>query len=112
MKESNQQRAAKILKPYRKQLDELDQKFIKLLAQRFGIIRKVAKIKTKYELPSFLHDRVEEVRNTRVALGKKYGINPQFMYALYSAIIYQSCGLEDEIKTKLLSKKKRPKKRK
>lgn len=107
MKESNQQRAAKILKPYRKQLDELDQKLIKLLAQRFGIIRKVAKIKTKYELPSFLHDRVEEVRNTRVALGKKYGISPQFMYALYSAIIYQSCGLEDEIKTKLLKKKKR-----
>jgi chorismate mutase len=106
MKESNQQRAAKILKPYRKQLDDLDKEFIKLLAKRFGIIRKVAKIKTKYELPSFLHDRVEEVRNTRVALGKKYGINPQFMYALYSAIIYQSCGLEDEIKTKL-SKKKR-----
>jgi chorismate mutase len=111
MKESNQQRAAKILKPYRRQLDELDTQLLKLLGKRFGIIRKVAKIKTKYDLPSFLHDRVEEVRNTRVAQGKKYGINPQFVYALYSAIIYQSCGLEDEIKTKLLQKK-RSKKRK
>ena len=107
MKESNQERAKKILKPYREQLDDLDNQILKLLGRRFGIIRKVAKIKTKYELPSFLHDRVEEVRNSRTALGKKYGINPQFVYALYSAIIYQSCGLEDEIKTKLLGKKKK-----
>src|SRR4051812_1565602 len=106
MKESNQQRARKILKPYREQLDALDNEILKLLGKRFGIIRKVAKIKTKYDLPSFLHDRVEEVRNTRVALGKKYGINPQFVYALYSAIIYQSCGEEDGIKTQMLKKKK------
>lgn len=107
MKESNQQRARKILKPYRKQLDVLDDQILKLLGKRFGIIRKVAKIKTKYDLPSFLHDRVEEVRNTRVALGKKYGINPQFVYALYSAIIYQSCAEEDALKTKLLKKKQK-----
>jgi chorismate mutase len=107
MKESNQQHAKKILKPYRKQLDDLDNQILKLLGKRFGIIRKVAKIKTKYEMPSFLHDRVEEVRNTRVALGKKYGINPQFVHAMYSAIIYQSCAMEDEIKTQMLKKKKK-----
>ena len=106
MKESNQQRAKKILKPYRKQIDDLDNQIMKLLGRRFGVIRKVAQIKTKYELPSFLHDRVEEVRDRCVAMGKKYGINPQFVYALYSAIIYQSCGIEDEIKTKLKKKKK------
>ncbi len=110
MKESDQQRAKKLLKPYRKQLDKLDSQILKLLGTRFGVIRKVAKIKTKYDLPSFLHDRVEEVRNSRVALGKKYGINPQFVYALYSAIIYQSCGLEDEIKSSLKKKKTRKKK--
>jgi len=107
MKESNQQRAKKILKPYRKELDGLDRQILKLLGKRFGIIRKVAKIKTKYDLPSFLHERVEEVRNSRVALGKKYGIDPQFVHALYSSIIYQSCAMEDELKTKLLKKKKK-----
>lgn len=106
MKESNQQRAAKILKPYRQQLDDLDAQILKLLGKRFTIIRKVAITKAKYDLPSFLHDRVEQVRNSRVALGKKYGINPHFVHALYSAIIYHSCGLEDEIKTGLLKKKK------
>ena len=107
MKESNQQRAAKILKPYRKQIDDLDTEILKLFGKRFGIIRKVARIKTKYDLPSFLHDRVEEVRNTRVIKAKKYGIDPGFAYALYSAIIYASCGLEDEIKTKLTKKKRK-----
>ena len=106
MKESNQQRAKKILKPYREQLDDLDNQILKLLGKRFGIIRKVAQIKTKYDLPAFLLDRVEEVRNSRMILGKKYGINPQLVYMLYSAIIYQSCAEEDGIKTKLLKKKK------
>jgi len=106
MKESNQQRAAKILKPYRKELDALDNEILKLLGKRFGIIRKVAKTKAKYDLPSYLHDRVQQVRNTRVAQGKKYGIDSQFVYALYTSIIYQSCGLEEEIRAEL-SKKKR-----
>jgi chorismate mutase len=106
MKESNQQRAAKILKPYRKQLDDLDNQILKLLGKRFGIIRKVAKAKAKYELPAFLYDRVEEVRNSRMAQGKKYGINPALVYMLYSAIIFESCGMEDEMKAKLGKKKK------
>ena|ERR1700761_5797953 len=107
MKESNQQRAAKILKPYRQQIDKLDTEILKLLGKRFGIVRKVARTKIKYDLPSFLHDRVEEVRRTRVAQAKKYGIDPGFAYNLYSAIIYTSCGMEDEMKTQSLKKKKK-----
>jgi len=109
MKESNQQRAAKILKPYRKQIDQLDTQILKLLGKRFDVVRKVAKTKIKYDLPSFLHDRVEEVRNTRVAQAKKYGIDPGFAYNLYSAIIYTSCGMEDEMKTAQLKSKKKHK---
>jgi len=107
MKESNQQRAAKLLKPHRVQIDKIDAQLLKLLGRRFDVVRKVAEIKVKYDLPSFLHDRVEEVRNTRVAQGKKYGIDPHFLYALYSSIIYQSCGLEDGIKSAKLKKKKK-----
>ena len=104
MKESNQQRAAKLLKPYRKQIDGLDDRILKLLGERFGVVRKVAKIKVENGLPSFLHDRVVEVRDRSVKTGKKYGIDPALVYHLYSTIIYESCALEDEIKKK--SKKK------
>lgn len=104
MKESNQERARKLLKPHRQKIDALDDNIMKLLGERFDVVRKVAKIKVKHDLPSFLHDRVVEVRERNVARGKKYGIDPAFVYALYSAIIYQSCATEDEIKKK--SKKK------
>lgn len=105
MKESNQQRVKRIMKPYRKQIDDLDDQIMKLLGKRYGVIRKVAKIKTKHGLPSFFHDRVEEVRNRCVKMAKKYGIKPEFIYVLYSTIIYQSCGLEDELKARLSKKK-------
>ncbi len=104
MKESNQQRAKEILKPYRKQIDDLDDEILKLLGARFNVIRKVAKIKTKADLPSFLHDRVEEVRNRAVKIGGKYGIDPMFTYSLYSHIIYHSCAMEDGIRAKLKKK--------
>ena len=100
MKESRQDIARKLLKPYRKQIDDLDVQILKLLGKRFGIVRKVAKIKAKHGIPSFLHDRVVEVRERCVKLGKIYGINPDFVRLLYSAIIYQSCATEDEIKEK------------
>ncbi|MDE2336425.1 MAG: chorismate mutase [Alphaproteobacteria bacterium] len=107
MTEDDQKRAAKILKPYRKQINDIDDRILKLLTRRFGVVRKVAGIKTKHGLPSFLHDRVEAVRNRCVAMAEKQGLDPQFVYALYSAIIYRSCALEDEIKSELLKKKKK-----
>ncbi|MBI3440380.1 MAG: chorismate mutase [Proteobacteria bacterium] len=100
MQESNQKRAARLLKPYRKQIDALDNRILKLLGQRFAIVRKVAKIKTEHNLPSFMYGRVMEVREKSVKLAKNYGIDPRFIYHLYSSIIYYSCAVEDAIKAK------------
>ena len=90
MKESNQESIRKLLKPYRRQIDDLDEKILKLLGARFQIVRKVAKIKARHGIPSFLHSRVEEVRERCARIGSKYGIDPAFVRVLYSAIIYQS----------------------
>ncbi len=106
MKESRQEEARKLLKPHRKKIDALDEKILKLLGDRFKVVRKVAKIKAQHGIPSFLHDRVEEVRQRCTRIGKKYGIDPVFVHTLYSAIIYQSCATEDVIKTSLKKKKK------
>ena len=104
MKESNQQHVRKLLKPYREQIDDLDAQILKLLGRRFGIVRKVAKIKAKHGIPSFLHDRVVQVQERCAKIGKKYGIDQMFIRMLYSAIIYQSCATEDGIKEKLKKK--------
>jgi len=101
MKESDQDRARKLLQPYRKRIDDLDGQILKLLGKRFGIIRKVARIKARHGIPSFLHSRVEEVRERCAKLGKLYGIDSGFVRLLYSVIIYQSCAMEDEIKAEI-----------
>jgi chorismate mutase-like protein len=105
MKESNQEQAKRFLKPYRKEIDAIDDQILKLLGARFKIVRKVAKIKSENAIPSFLHDRVVEVRERCAKLGLKYGIDPDFVRILYSTIIYQSCTIEDEIKHELWKKK-------
>ncbi|MBI1214725.1 MAG: hypothetical protein GC185_02775 [Alphaproteobacteria bacterium] len=98
MKDDNQAFIAKKLKPFRKEIDKLDAELMKLLGKRFGIVRKVAKVKIEHDIPSFLGGRVDEVRENAVAHGLKYGIDPQFVRTMYTLMIYQSCALEDSLK--------------
>lgn len=106
MQDSNQARAAKLLKTHRGQIDAIDDQILKLLARRFGIVHKVAKIKEKNGLPSYLHDRVVQVRERCVNMGKAYGINPELIRFIYSAIIYESCATEDKLMKKPAKKRK------
>lgn len=96
------------LKPFRKQIDALDVELLALLGKRFSIVRRVAKVKIDNDIPAFLGDRVEQVRENAVAQGLKYGIDPQFIRTLYTLIIYQSCALEDTLKYEDKKKKAAP----
>jgi chorismate mutase-like protein len=98
MKESSPDFIKKTLKPYRTEIDRLDDEILKLLGQRFDVVRKVAKVKIKHDIPAFLGDRVAQVRDRAAANGPKYGIDPEFLRTLYTLIIYQSCATEDLIK--------------
>jgi chorismate mutase-like protein len=109
MKERNLAEAKKLLKPHREQIDKIDRQILKLLGERFGVVRKVAKIKIKHDIPAFIGDRVDEVRNNAVRNGVKYGIDADFIKTLYTTIIYQSCATEDLLK---LAEKKKTKKKK
>ena len=86
------------LRPYRGKIDALDDKIMALLAKRFKIVREVGELKAQLNFPSYISDRVVEVRERNAATGKKYGIDPDFVRMLYSLIIYQSCAEEDIIK--------------
>ncbi|MCK5555757.1 MAG: chorismate mutase [Alphaproteobacteria bacterium] len=105
MKERDQERSEKLLKVCRDQIDDIDAQILKLLGARFRVVRKVARIKSKYGISSFLYGRAVKVRNRSIKSGKKYGIDPAFMYSLYSSIIYQSCAVEEDIREKLKKKK-------
>jgi len=103
MKDNDQKRAWEILKDFRTEINELDDELMQLIGKRFDIMRKVAVVKDKYELPSFLYDRVIQVRDNAIELGKKYNVNPNFTYGLYTSMIMHSCILEDEEMEKMNS---------
>lgn len=86
------------LRPFRGKIDALDDKIMALLAKRFAIVRQVGELKAAHNFPSYISDRVVQVRERNAATGKKYGIDPDFVRMLYSLIIYQSCAEEDIIK--------------
>lgn len=108
MKERNQALAAKIIPGFRKRIDALDVELLKLVGERFDIMREVAKIKHKNGVAAFLPDRVNEVRDNAMRHGRKYGIPPHFVQAMYTLMIYESCALEDVLMAKKKATKKAP----
>jgi chorismate mutase-like protein len=102
--------AARVLKKHRLQIDRIDRDIMKLLGERFAVIRAVAQIKIKQDIPAVLDDRVVEVRENAVRLARKYGIDPGLAHALYNLIIYRSCETEAEIKLAQARRRKTRKK--
>jgi len=90
--------AAEVLKKHRQKIDKIDAQLIKLLGQRFDVVRDVAKVKIKHDIPAFLGGRVNEVRNNAVARGKTHGVDADFVRTLYTMLIYQSCAEEEVLK--------------
>ncbi|MEB3207904.1 MAG: chorismate mutase [Synechococcus sp.] len=86
-----------ILKPYRKKIDDLDDRIVDLLVARTEIIREVALLKHHEKIPAVLQDRVDEVRERAAARAAARGLDPDLVRRLYAELIDYSCNLEDEI---------------
>lgn len=97
--------AAQVLKKHRRKIDKIDAQLLKLLGNRFDIVRDVAQVKIKHDIPAFLGGRVNEVRNNAVKLGILYGVDPDFVRTLYTMLIFQSCAEEEVLKHAALSQK-------
>ncbi len=85
------------LKGYRLEINEIDEKIIELLGQRFQICRKVAGYKKENKIPMMQSNRVDEVKNRCADLGISHDIDPDFMRELYGKIIHETCRVEDTI---------------
>lgn len=90
-----------ILKPYRERIDAVDNQIVDLLVARESIIKEVAHIKVKHEIPSVLQDRVDEVKARCMARAEEQGASSEMVKELYTRLIKFSCDLEDEIATQI-----------
>lgn len=85
------------LKPFRSRIDDLDDRIVALLGERFAVVREVAAVKEREGIATRLPERVEEVRARNAERGAQQGLDRQFVRDLYGAIIDEACRLEDAL---------------
>ena len=85
------------LRPYRERIDRLDDEIVRLLAERFQVVREVAAVKARDGIPVRLADRIEAVCARNAAHGADLGAEADALRQIYETIVAQSCALEDRL---------------
>lgn len=81
---------------YRQQIDALDEEIIRVLGQRFDVVRKVGKFKADTGIAVMQPGRIEQIKSRCTLLGGRYGVRPEFLHEMYDLIIRESCHLEEK----------------
>jgi len=98
--------AAEGLAPFRRRLDEIDERIAHLLGERLDICREVAVYKSEHEIPMMQPDRVKLVRERYLARGAEVGLPEEFTSQLFELLIATTCRLEDELMDELAARAK------
>ncbi|MES5869037.1 chorismate mutase [Bacillus cereus group sp. RP32] len=85
------------LNHYRKKIDEIDSELLKILSERFELVRQVGILKKNETIDIMQPNRMQEIFETRKVLGKDLGLDTTFIKPLFDLIIDYSCNIEDEI---------------
>ncbi|MCL4339486.1 chorismate mutase [Patescibacteria group bacterium] len=84
------------LNKFRKEINKIDAKILKLLARRFLIANKIKDIKKKEKLPIRDQKREEEIFLEINILSKQLNLNPVFTKEMFKKIIKESRRLQNE----------------
>ncbi|HLM84774.1 MAG TPA: chorismate mutase [Solirubrobacteraceae bacterium] len=85
------------LEPYRRRLDEIDDRVSALLGERFAICREIAHYKRAHEIPMMQPERVAQVRERYLARGAQAQLPNDFSAGLFELLIAATCAMEDEL---------------
>lgn len=89
------------LKPYRDQIDVLDEQIVKLLVERFKIVRAVAELKAREDIAVVQSDRAEQVKSRVAAMAEAGGLDGALLRNIYTLMIDQAHVIEDAIVAEL-----------
>ncbi|MDI6602892.1 MAG: chorismate mutase [Patescibacteria group bacterium] len=79
------------LQKLRREIDQIDKKLLKFLAERFKIVQKIGEYKAKYNLPVTDKKREAEILKTRRLLAKKFKVDPNLISQIFK-IIFKFAG--------------------
>ena len=88
----------KDLKDLRSQIDVLDHQLLKLLRRRFALVKKVGKLKLKYDLPIYQRARWLSMLSQYVVLGEKLDLESSFVESLMKLVHRQSIKIQKSMK--------------
>ena len=96
-------KAQEQLKKIRAEIDKLDHDILKIFKIRFSLVRKIALIKYKNDLPLHQKGRWQSLLNDRLKMARKLGIDDHFIQVLFK-IIHKESKRVQKIKIDEVSK--------
>ena len=84
------------MKDLRQQIDQIDRKIIKLLAERMDLVKEIAKFKKTSELRIQDKKREQEVLKNLKEFGKTKKLSPKFIEEVYKKILTESRRIQNE----------------
>ena len=75
------------LSTYRDRIDELDEKLIRLLAERFDITKSVGTLKAEHGMPAADLEREAEQIERLHEIAKEVGMDPEFSVKVFRLIV-------------------------
>lgn len=82
------------LTEYRKQIDDIDNKILYLLAERIDVVKKVGEYKRKHTIPFLAPERKKQIIDDKTKQAEQLGLHPLFVGKIYELI--HNLGLKTE----------------
>jgi chorismate mutase len=70
----------------RKQIDEIDEQIVNLLAERMKVVKKVGVFKKKQNIPPLDANRWQQVLNSKMEKAKSLGLDQEVIKGIYEII--------------------------
>lgn len=81
----------------RREIDDLDQALVDVLAKRYDVVRRVGEFKTEHNMDAVQPIRAQAVKDRAIDLGEASGLDREFMRKLYDLVIDHAHDMEHEI---------------
>ncbi len=84
----------------RRQIDELDDQLLELIAKRMRVSKEIGTFKKEHDMTIVQTDRYDEILTKRIAQATEMGMNPEFMRVILESIHEESVRVQLDILNK------------
>lgn len=88
------------LSALRRQIDELDNQLLELIAKRMRVSKEIGIFKKEHDMTIVQTDRYDEILTKRISQATEMGMNPEFMRVILEAIHEESVRVQLDILNK------------